>query len=354
LITFIQRKNVYLSFKLRVTMIGSIAISLALATWIGFLSLTRLSTSDVYRFEDLQRFGEVYADLDFWQYLLGIGVGQYPQFLFDTMDLSPWQYQPVHSIPLYVFISFGIIPSLGLILYVVTKIFDSPVSSPLPIILYVQWYDSKSKQRNMEHQEVLRANIEQNLFSRIVVFVEQDANTDWLQPYLTSDKVEILQLGHRMRFSDCSHYAVSQELHYMVVANSDIQFDTTIQKVAEVCSPNTFLAITRYEDDAQLMSEGREDTRGYLYSHSQDTWVVRSDENFVFETELELGTPGCDHRLALRAVQLGYSIINPCDIVHTTHYHGSDYRTYVRSELDYSGPRLFPSVLKDNYSIIVE
>lgn len=80
------------------------------------LFLLRLSTSDSYRFADLEyylRFTSDYPET----LLFGTGAGQYAQRLQVYTDLANFQYQPVHSIPLLLLVELGLLPLAAVGLY---------------------------------------------------------------------------------------------------------------------------------------------------------------------------------------------------------------------------------------------
>jgi hypothetical protein len=83
----------------------------------AFLFISRYRLSDIYRFADFQKYTDAYSNTTMLQKFFGVGLGAYPFYLKNQFsNLENWQYEPVHNSLLLIFIEFG---GLSLLILVV-------------------------------------------------------------------------------------------------------------------------------------------------------------------------------------------------------------------------------------------
>jgi hypothetical protein len=313
-----------------------------------FLSITRLDTSDVYRGRDISTYIQVVSELSLQDVIFGLGLGRYPIYLFERGGLNSWEYLPVHSLPLYLIISIGVVPGALLIVSLVT-LSKRHIKTNLKKYLYVQWYDSGNPQRNNELLETLKHNIKCGEFDSILLFYDSEESLELIpNKYLTS--LITIPITSRLTYQMIADYAYMQEEHIVVLANSDIRFDTSMSAISKLLDTQSVIAISRYEEDGALMPDGRGDYLDRFYSQAQDTWCWYSTlriKNAVFE----LGIPQCENRFALSVVRQGFRILNPYDTIITKHTHGSEVRSYSKDTKYHTGYLLFPTIYGE-YSVI--
>src|SRR5690606_38648042 len=115
--------------------------------------------------------------------------------------------------------------------------------------------------------------------------------------------------------------------HIAVLANSDIFFDSTVERIQDyIEGPRTFIALSRWDQRG-----------GDLVPHpnpqwSQDAWAFLSDaptlQSLVDLTRIPLGVPRCDNKIAYLFSVFGFEVINPCREVRTIHVHETEQRSY--------------------------
>ena len=80
------------------------------------LTALRITTSDLYRYQDAQHFVQ-FVRTSPASILLGTGPGNYQFALEPALDLPLFQYQPVHSAPLLLLVEYGAVPLMLLWYY---------------------------------------------------------------------------------------------------------------------------------------------------------------------------------------------------------------------------------------------
>lgn len=322
-----------------------------------FSSSTRISTSDVYRIDDYRRYFETVKRLHITDYLFGLGYGSYPFVLREYYQLENWAYQPVHSLPLYILLSGGLVQVVCLLVF---RKRNYTLTSTLPQWLYIQLYSTHSQQRNNELMSTILSNYTSQLFQKIIIFVENEESKNTLLPLLNEVRddgvchIVFVQDQERLTYKKVFQYALNQDEHIVVLANTDIRFDTSLTSLRNIpITDTTLIALTRYEEDGKIMPDGREDFCGEFYSHSQDVWITHS-KNSLHTCQLELGKPACDQRLLLFALGKGYLVYNPFDTIKVHHNHSSNIRSYIAGTSEYRGLRVILSSSKNTYSILYE
>ena len=128
----------------------------------------------------------------------------------------------------------------------------------------------------------------------------------------------------------------------IVLSNSDISFDESLEAVAGVIAPGVLVALTRWDDATAPSMEGRVDPATWkFYSQSQDTWIFVAAGLPPFTADFRLGVPRCENRLAYEAAAAGVVVIDPALAVRSAHHHASNVRSWKRGD-HYRGGLLFP------------
>lgn len=110
-----------------------------------------------------------------------------------------------------------------------------------------------------------------------------------------------------------------------IIANSDIYFDDTIEKVQSI-KPRELWALTRWEvkDNTPVFFEKFHN--GALAKHSQDVWIFRGRPNV--NCSFYIGQPGCDNRITMAFKESGFKVSNPSLSIKAVHVHKSMERDY--------------------------
>lgn len=203
------------------------------------------------------------------------------------------------------------------------------------INLLTQFYIDKNEERQKEIVKTLNLNVHNNSIDKIYLLNERVYSEEELG--IKSDKIIQVILNNRLKFMDI-FYAIEQISieGYIVIANSDIFFDKSIERIKEYDLENkNILTLCRYEylgneslKNCKLFDNGRPD--------SQDVWIYHSDNNIhpqhrqIFD--FMMGKPGCDNKLIYLFSILGYMCYNEPNIVKTYHYHNVQIRNYKQSD----------------------
>lgn len=171
--------------------------------------------------------------------------------------------------------------------------------------LYISLYKPLDKAREVELLFCFRKN--RFIFDQVFVFTEGGYGVD----QKCKNVIELPVSGrptYRTFFRAINHTSKPDDIN--VIANSDIYFDASIA-AAEVIKHHDCFALTRYDNGVFM---NRKD--------SQDVWMFRGHVtiNNMF-CDFQLGTPGCDNRIAWELRQVGYFVTNPSLTIKTHHVH---------------------------------
>lgn len=178
--------------------------------------------------------------------------------------------------------------------------------------LYVERYLSTNATRQQEMDGCLRRNLEHPLITKVHLFGEEVALNGWRH-----DKLVLHPVDTRTTF-DMLFAEASRDV--CIIANADIYFDMTLQKVQSVDLKDTVYCLTRWD----LTTYGT--LRFYNVACSQDAWIFLAP--FQPDVGFPLGIPGCDNRLAHEIQQAGRKPLNPSLSIRACHVHLSKSHTY--------------------------
>lgn len=114
---------------------------------------------------------------------------------------------------------------------------------------------------------------------------------------------------------------ISDEDDVNIVANADIRFDDTASLLRRLV-PGYVLALLRWDfvcGSPKILIDRPE---------CQDTWVFRGIPKNI-EGDFQIGTPGCDNRIAHEIAKAGYHVVNPARLVKTFHVHETQVRNWI-------------------------
>jgi hypothetical protein len=221
-----------------------------------------------------------------------------------------------------------------------------------PIYLFQQFFIHKSNERYNEIKQSLRRNVQLGLFKKIYLLNERIYTNDELG--LTDKEMKLVKqinIGTRMMYSDVFKQFRGLGLNgYIVIANSDIFFDKTIENLNKSCLSTTksFMAQLRYEYDNNEKLLMKQKIFGPR-PDSQDVWILHSNyiptkKQFnIFD--ILLGKPGCDNKICYLFYILGYKLYNDPSFIRTYHYHKTQTRDYTAEDvIDKPFLYLFPKI----------
>ena len=187
--------------------------------------------------------------------------------------------------------------------------------------LLTTYYPCQNPERMKEYMECLHNNINNKYIDRIFLFLE-DENKPSVEK---SDKVHMFENCGRVTYSDlfqfCNDNLVGETC---AIANSDIEFDDTLQEIYDNDILECFICLSRWE----ITEEGKLEYE--RASDSQDCWIFKSPvpELMISESSFFMGQPGCDNRVAYISKKAGLIPTNPSPVIRAIHRHMSNHRTY--------------------------
>ena len=204
----------------------------------------------------------------------------------------------------------------------------------MDLVLYSQYYRTRTPERQLEIDECLRRNLNHPGISRVVLFCESDAPP---VPQGTVP-VEVVTSDERITYAEWFRWVKRQGSGIGLLLNADIYLDEGLEHLAaSFDTPEAFLALTRY-------NPGHAGFHLNDYPHwAQDVWGVRSDselsQSLLYASSFPLGFPGCDNRIAYVMWSHGFRVRNPCYHVRSVHLQASEARGY-----DKTSDRLYGGV----------
>jgi len=195
-----------------------------------------------------------------------------------------------------------------------------------PIYLLQQFFISNNKERQKEINFCLRKNIENNLFTKIILINEKIYSKEELG---IDDLGNIIQIniGNRLMFSDVFKTVKNLKLKgYIVFSNSDIIFHPSLKNVykSSISIRPIVQCLTRYNiiniKDGKFKYELHGDTNS-----SQDTWILHSkfipQNVMIGKFDFNFGRFGCDNHILYLFNHLKYLPKNEYTKYITFHYH---------------------------------
>ena len=197
------------------------------------------------------------------------------------------------------------------------------------MILITQLYKSVDIRYN-ELITALKKNIENNYINQIILLHEEKLDI----PHHPKVKEIIVgkRLTYKMAFDWAEEHIPSGEI--VMLANSDMWFDDTINKIKSIDFSNTVVALSRYDlnknNEWVIISETPQ--------YSQDTWIYENPIKLNHDSNLTMGVPGCENKLAWvirnsKKNDIKYNVINPALTIKSYHEHLSNVRNYVATDL---------------------
>jgi len=198
----------------------------------------------------------------------------------------------------------------------------------MKIHLYINFYLSDNKERNEENQFCVMKNALLKDVDQIHVVVDDKQDYEWLKK-IYGDKLCVHVQAQRPTFRDFFDVAnqhTSEDNCINIIANTDIEFTPSLQKLKHFSWENDVFCITRNDvtDNAP---------------NSQDAWVWKGKINMLpHHGKFYLGKAYCDNAIAHQFKEAGYQIANPRNDIELIHHHKSDYRTWSWDKNDIVAP----------------
>jgi hypothetical protein len=212
----------------------------------------------------------------------------------------------------------------------------------MKIVLLTEFFEHPNPERGQELMECLSMNLQNPGISEILLFVESRFKLP--DHIIASEKIKQVQVDQRATFM--KFFEVINLIHkpntVYIVANLDIYFDASVNRLKEVGLENTFLCLSRWNlkgycgtPNGEPLSE---DKLQWNTNDSHDCWITTGPvrASLMKNASFSMGVPGCDGRLCYLIQQAGYRTINPCEDVRAYHKHLTGgylgHRTYTEKE----------------------
>lgn len=178
-------------------------------------------------------------------------------------------------------------------------------------MLFTSYFDSGSEQRQRELIHVLKNNLDHTSIDLVTVLSD-------IPVPLVHEKLSVIK-HDRPTFQNMVDYAnlIAGATDVVVIANSDIYFDNTIDWPHSLPMQKTCIALSRWD----VYPNGTK--RLFAFEHSQDTWIFTGKIS-VTDCEYFMGVLGCDNRFANDLNKAGYRVLNTAKDIITYHWHNSN------------------------------
>lgn len=220
--------------------------------------------------------------------------------------------------------------------------------------LLIEYYQCNNSSRDEEYLFSIKQNVDNNLISKIFVFLSEEINFP-----IKDQKIVIVKVNERPTYYDffdyCNSYLDGQ---ICIISNTDIFFDDTLKYITDSEMDNIFLALTRWDIFQQnqqwylryydflwrevkgLQGETSKELSTYTSDLSQDAWIFKSPIKLDDRCKFFMGKPGCDNRIAQIMYENHYVVKNPSKKIIIKHIHQTQFRTYNNSSDIVQGPYL--------------
>jgi len=209
-----------------------------------------------------------------------------------------------------------------------TNIFDKPIA------IIQQFYISKNLERHNENIKTLIFNVNNKFIDKIILLNERIYTDDELG--ITSDKIIQININDRLTYKLAIEYAmVNLKNHYIILSNSDIFFDETINNIKyyNLNKHKSVICQLRLEYNNNISTSSVD----WYRPDCQDTWIWYSNCLNLNNTQLNafnfcLGIGGCDNRVCALFSALGAHCYNQPNDVKTYHFHTTQVRNWQNQE----------------------
>ena len=196
------------------------------------------------------------------------------------------------------------------------------------MILITQLYKSVEERYN-ELITALKKNSENDCIDQIILLNEEKLDIP-IHPKIKEIIIN-KRLTYKIAFDWAKENIPSGEI--VMLSNSDMWFDETINKIKSINFSNTVVALSRYDLDKNnkwvILTNNPEQT--------QDTWIYENPIKLDHDYNLTLGVPGCENKLAWiiansKKNDIKYNVINPALTIKSYHEHLSNIRSYNKNK----------------------
>lgn len=205
------------------------------------------------------------------------------------------------------------------------------------IILVTQYNENFNTNRQKEFNDCLLKNVENPFINEIHLFVETPQNLLFI-PETNKNKQKIKQIPFQRNLTfEAAFKYYNQNLSntICILANSDIYLDSTIEILSNVnFNLDVIFALNRYETNTKLLNgatynECEEFNISFIEPYcpsvwNQDAWIWKREKIIVPNSAIEMGSEGCDNRIACLLKESGLNVLNPSYLISINHLDSSN------------------------------
>lgn len=189
------------------------------------------------------------------------------------------------------------------------------------MIILTEFYMPGDPERFSEILYCCKKNLELKYISEIYFFANK-YDTDKVVSIENYEeykyKIRVVECNSRPTYRTFFNFAIKniESEENIIICNSDIHFDESLNKLVDIDLSGKFVMLTRYDN-------------GILFDvpYSQDSWIFKKGM-YLQEADFNLGVPGCDNKIGYLALMNGYKIYNPSKEVKSHHIHKDLSRNY--------------------------
>ena len=191
-------------------------------------------------------------------------------------------------------------------------------NTAIKTVMFLEYFVPECETRHQEYLNAISANINNRFIDKIVVLISDQS----VLPF-QSEKLKVTQLKSRPSFQDILNLCNKEHIgNICIIANTDIEFDSSLGKINYSNIQNKFIALNRHE----VLDNGAYQRFRNKIGDSQDSWIFKSPCP-IQNSDFYLGQLGCDNRIAYLAHESKMEVINPSHQIITIHHHKSNFRT---------------------------
>lgn len=181
--------------------------------------------------------------------------------------------------------------------------------------------------RSKELEQALMNNLSSPFVEKIHLFVDDNDALIRLNELANSDKIVIIEIGKKPKYSDFFNYIVNNvKDEICMIANADIFLYETNDKLIENLKENKIAyALTRYEYDMThpLMNDYHGSHDAYIFnSKFIDGTIINEDTHFY------QNFPGIESHIIKALCDNGFKVYNPCKQIKIVHLHQTELRRH--------------------------
>lgn len=200
------------------------------------------------------------------------------------------------------------------------------------IILITQYYEPNNEERKIEIKDCLINNSKNKLIDEIHLFVEKDYDLN----FVNLDKIKIIHIDKQLSFKKSFDYSNEyfDSDNTIILANSDIYFNNTLNQIRDLNYDKYFYALSRHNIDENNKLKLQDKPEW-----SQDVWIwktpikveynrINGSDFFKENDGVILGIGACDNRIIRIMKESGYNVKNIGNKIQCIHNHKNDYRNW--------------------------